>query len=243
MADVKWIKISTNIFDDEKIMLIESLPKADSILVIWLKLLCLAGKTNNDGYFVLTDNVPYTIEMLSKIFHRKKSTVENALNVFQKFGMVEIIDEVITIPNWSKHQSLQGFDNRKEYMREYMKERRSKQNVNTCKPNKNVNSKPNVNLQDKDKDKDKDKDIFTPPTVDEVRNYCVERNNSVDAEAFVSFYESKGWLIGKNKMKDWRAAVRTWERSRKDDKQTTAKPTFSNFNERKYDSKFFDDFK
>lgn len=55
---------------------------------------------------------------------------------------------------------------------------------------------------------------FVPPTEEEVREYCVERNNGVDAAAFVNFYESKGWMIGKNKMKDWKAAVRTWERNR-----------------------------
>lgn len=55
---------------------------------------------------------------------------------------------------------------------------------------------------------------FTPPTEAEVRDYCEQRKNGVDAEAFVNFYESKGWMIGKNKMKDWKAAVRTWERNR-----------------------------
>ena len=54
---------------------------------------------------------------------------------------------------------------------------------------------------------------FTPPTVDEVRDYCEERGNSVDPERFVDFYASKGWLVGKTKMRDWRAAVRSWERS------------------------------
>lgn len=54
---------------------------------------------------------------------------------------------------------------------------------------------------------------FTPPTVEEVRAYCIERNNNVDAERFVDYYESKGWLIGKIKMKSWKAAVRTWERN------------------------------
>lgn len=53
---------------------------------------------------------------------------------------------------------------------------------------------------------------FKPPTVEEVREYCYERNNNVNAEAFVDFYESKGWMVGKNKMKDWKAAVRTWEK-------------------------------
>ena len=56
---------------------------------------------------------------------------------------------------------------------------------------------------------------FIPPSVEEVEQYCLERNNSIDAQSFIDFYESKGWMIGKNKMKDWKAAVRTWERSRK----------------------------
>ena len=55
--------------------------------------------------------------------------------------------------------------------------------------------------------------VFSPPTVEEVREYCTERGNNVDPEVFVDFYESKGWMIGKSKMKDWKAAVRTWERS------------------------------
>ena len=75
------------------------------------------------------------------------------------------------------------------------------------------------NTKDKDKDKDKDKTgdkarttRFTPPAVEEVRAYCLERKNSVDAERFVNYYASNGWIVGKTKMKDWKAAVRTWER-------------------------------
>ena len=61
---------------------------------------------------------------------------------------------------------------------------------------------------------------FTPPSVEEVRVYCAERKNSVDPERFVDFYASKGWLVGKSKMKDWRAAVRSWERSDSQQKMT-----------------------
>lgn len=75
---------------------------------------------------------------------------------------------------------------------------------------------------------------FTPPTVEEVKAYCLERKNTVDPESFVSFYESKGWMIGKNKMKDWKAAVRTWEQKEKE-KPVTKKSKFDNFNQRKYD--------
>ncbi|WP_199709559.1 phage replisome organizer N-terminal domain-containing protein [Blautia sp. OF09-25XD] len=97
MADIKWIKITTDIFDDEKILLIESLPEADSIIVIWFKLLCLAGKMNNSGVFLLSDKIAYTDKMLATIFRRKESTVQLALKTFEQFGMIEILDGVITI--------------------------------------------------------------------------------------------------------------------------------------------------
>lgn len=114
MAGVKWIKIVTDIFDDEKMLLIESLPSADSIMVVWFKLLCLAGKTNNSGVFIFNDRIPYTDEMLASIFRRDVKIVRVALNTFESFGMIEIIDDVITIPNWSKHQTLDAYERQKE---------------------------------------------------------------------------------------------------------------------------------
>ena len=97
---VKWIKIVTDIFDDEKILLIESLPDADSIIVIWFKLLCLAGKQNNSGVFMMSNKIACTDKMLATIFRRKETTVQLALKTFEEFGMIEIVDGVITIPNW-----------------------------------------------------------------------------------------------------------------------------------------------
>ena len=66
---------------------------------------------------------------------------------------------------------------------------------------------------------EKKRQIFKPPSVEQVEEYCLERNNGIDAQSFVDFYDSKGWMIGKNKMKDWKAAVRTWERSRTREKE------------------------
>ncbi|AUN11476.1 phage replisome organizer N-terminal domain-containing protein [Clostridium botulinum] len=159
---VKWIKIVTDIFDDEKILLIENMPEADSIIVIWFKLLCLAGKNNNSGVFMLNDKIPYTDEMLATIFRRPLNTVRLAINTFEQFGMIEVIDNVITIPNWSKHQTLDQLEERKEYMREYMKGYREKQKLlatGECKVNSKTNSKANVNPLDIEEDKDIDIDI------------------------------------------------------------------------------------
>ncbi len=159
MADVKWIKITTDIFDDEKILLIESLPDAYAIITVWFKLLCLAGKQNNSGVFML-GRIPYTEKMLATIFRMKESTVTMAIDTFVQFGMVEIVDGVITIPNWGKHQSLDQLETKKTYMRNYMQEYREKQKALTggeaCKTNSKTNSKTNVRQADKDKEKEID---------------------------------------------------------------------------------------
>ena len=127
MAEVKWIKLTTDIFDDEKILMIESLPSADTIIVIWFKLLAFAGKSNNNGVFMMSNRIPYTEDMLAAIFRRDSKIVSLALKTFEQFGMIEIIDEVITIPNWDKHQSLDAYEKKKERDRRLQAERRARQ--------------------------------------------------------------------------------------------------------------------
>jgi predicted phage replisome organizer len=144
VADVKWIKITTDIFDDEKILLIESMPESDSMIVIWFKLLCLAGKMNNSGVFMMSDKIPYTDQMLATIFRRKETTVKMALNIFEEFGMIDRIDNIVTIPNWGKHQNLDQIEDKRQYMRGYMKKYREKQKaLADVKTNGKVNGKTN----------------------------------------------------------------------------------------------------
>lgn len=83
----------------------------------------------------------------------------------------------------------------------------------------------------------KTRTIFRPPTVQEVKDYCEQRGNSIDAEYFVDFYTSKNWMVGKNKMKDWRACVRTWERNYRQEKpvKQASRNGFYNFEQRDYD--------
>ena len=129
MAEVKWIKIVVDIFDDEKIKLIEDLPDYDSIIVCWFKLLCLAGKQNNFGILMLNDRIPYTDEMLATVFRRPLQTVRLALETFEQFGMIEVINGTITIPNWSKHQNIDGIDKIREQTRERTRRYRDRQKL------------------------------------------------------------------------------------------------------------------
>lgn len=155
MDGLKWIKIVTDIFDDEKILLIEQLPDADSIIVIWFKLLCLAGKQNNSGV-IMIGRLPCTDEMLASIFRRPLNTVKLALNTFENLGMIEIVNNCITIPKWSVHQDLDKLEKQRDYMREYMQKYRKKQKMLTDGKSKDVNvydvnevnvGKTNVNAQ------------------------------------------------------------------------------------------------
>ena len=139
MAEVKWIKIVTDVFDDEKILMIESMPEADGMIVIWFKLLCLAGKQNNSGVFQM-GQMPYTDEMFATIFRRPLNTVRLALKTFEQFGMIEIINNTVTIPNWGKHQNIDQIEARNAYMKNYMREYREKQKLISS---GNANCKPN----------------------------------------------------------------------------------------------------
>lgn len=121
MNDVKWIKLTVNVFDDEKIKFIETMPNGDTLIIIWFKLLCLAGKCNSGGYIMLTDKLAYTDEMLSSIFRRDIKVIQFALNTFQTLDMVEIVENRYFISNWDKHQSLDKLEAKKAYDREYQK--------------------------------------------------------------------------------------------------------------------------
>lgn len=161
MAEIKWIKIATNIFDDEKLLLIETLPEADAIIVIWFKLLCMAGKQNNNGVFLLNDKIAYTDEMLATIFRKPVNVVRLAIMTFQQYGMVEIIDNVITIPNWEKHQNIDKLETMREQARLRVAKCRAKQK-NIIETN---NEKCNVtemlrNALEEDKEEDKNKNII-----------------------------------------------------------------------------------
>lgn len=165
MAEVKWIKIATDIFDDEKILLIEGLPDAYAIITVWFKLLCLAGKKNNGGVFLMNDKIPYTDKMLATIFRMNESTVKLALNAFEQFKMIEIVEGIITIPNWNKHQTLDAYERKKERDRLYQEERRAKQRALIEKSSdKSSERTPDVAVSDIDKEEDKEKDnnIYVP---------------------------------------------------------------------------------
>lgn len=126
MSEIKWIKIATNMFDNRKIRQIEALPDGDAIIVIWVKLLCLAGNLNEQGYLYFTQEVPYTEEMMAVQFNRPIATIRLALTTFEKFGMVAIIDDLIKISNWEEYQNIDGMERIREQNRIRQQRKREK---------------------------------------------------------------------------------------------------------------------
>lgn len=119
MAEVKWVKLAINMFDDEKVRLIESMPEGDSIIIVWCRLLCLAGKCNAGGYVFLGQNMPYTDEMLATIFGRPLNTVRLALEVLRRFEMIEIdTKQGIFISNFAYYQDIEGMERIREQNRQ-----------------------------------------------------------------------------------------------------------------------------
>lgn len=92
MAEVKWIKIVTDIFDDESIKIIEEMPEGDTIIVIWFKLLIQSGKINDGGLIYFKKDIPFTEEMLATVFKRPLNIIRLALKIFGQFGMIQIYD-------------------------------------------------------------------------------------------------------------------------------------------------------
>lgn len=127
MGEVKWIKLAADIFDNRKIRQIESLPDGDAIVIIWLKLLCLAGNINDNGIVYFTKEIPYTEEMMATQFNRPLQTIKLALQVFEQFGMIKTEDDLLKIANWEKYQNAEGLERIREQTRKRVAKHREEQ--------------------------------------------------------------------------------------------------------------------
>lgn len=157
MGDVKWIKLATDLFDNRKIRQIEKMPDGDSLIVIWVKLLVLAGNVNDNGYVYFTKDIPYTDELLATQFSRPLNTIRLALDVFERFGMIEIVDNLILVSNWEKYQNIDGLEKIREQNRIRQARWKEKQKLLTSNVTDNV-TVTDSNATDKNKNrKDKSK--------------------------------------------------------------------------------------
>lgn len=183
MAEIKWIKITTSMFEDEKIDYIESLPEADAILIVWIKLLTLAGKCNAGGYVFLTQAIPYTDEMLAHKFRRPLNTVKLALATLERLEMIDWSDGGLRIANWGKHQNIEGMERIREQTRKRVARHRKNQKQLPSNVTSNATvTQSNATEEDIEEDIDIDQDSKTTTTVVEVFNQNIHPITPLEME-------------------------------------------------------------
>ena len=173
----------------------------------------------------LAAELGFSPQQIRTALKKLESTGEIVLNPTNRFT-------IATVENWRMYQDDDEQNNKRITLEQHSNNTQitnEQQTDNTRATNLHI-LKESKKVRNKEINKESGR-VFTPPSVEQVREYCSSRGNSVDAESFVDFYESKGWMVGKNKMKDWKAAVRTWERSR-NEKQDAVKE------KKKYDFTF-----
>ncbi|EHI98737.1 replisome organizer region-containing protein [Clostridium sp. DL-VIII] len=165
MADIKWIKLSTNMHDDEKMKLIDAMPKRDTIHYVWIRILLLGGKLNANGEIFLSEGKPLTAKMLAVLFSRSLEDIKLALKVLSRFGMIEIApNKVIKIVNWEKHQNIEGMERVREQNRKRAENYREKKKLDEKASQNNKENDANIfeaeNLDEMEADENKPKDDF-----------------------------------------------------------------------------------
>ena len=165
MADVKWIKLTTDMFDNRKIKHIRRLPEGNNIVLIWVMLLTMAGRCNSGGMIFLTENIPYTPKMLADELDFEENIVLLALQALEKLNMIVSNNGFFAIAGWEDHQNIEGMEKIRESKRLSQARWRAKQKelaapstVESTVESTEIKSGNAEEEKDKEKDIDKDRD-------------------------------------------------------------------------------------
>ena len=221
-----WLKLKRDFFKRHDIRIIEAMPNGKDYILFYLKLLC--ESIDHDGNLRFSEKIPYSETMLATLTDTNVDIVRSAIKVFSELGMMEVLDDGTYF--MSEVERLVGSET------DWAVKKRIYRENHPVIEDKTRTKKDNVRQEkEKELEKELEKDIkvrrFTPPTPTEVQQYCSESGHHIDADAFVDFYNSKNWMVGKNKMKDWKSAVRNWERRDKEKNHTGNR--FNNFEQQR----------
>ncbi len=170
MAEVKWIQLSIDMFNNRKIKYLRSLPEGNNIILIWVALLTIAGRCNAGGMIFLTENVPYSPEMLASELDFEKNTVLLALEALKRLGMIQDYNDALLITGWEEHQNIDGLARIKEQNRIRKQRQREREAVKIeCHVTGHANVTP-CHATDKEIELDIDKDINKKDIVQDARD-------------------------------------------------------------------------
>jgi len=210
-----YLKLKDNFFDSEEIIILQNMQDGYLYSDILFKMYLRSLK--NEGKLMFNDYIPYDSRILSQIVRHSVGVVEKAISVFKQLGMIEIMDDgaiyMLHIQNYIGHSSTEA-----DRQREYQERIKIGKQLPCKKSNKESNKKTTPERErELKKEKEIDKDRFTPPAHEEVSAYINEMGYLITADEFIDCYSVRGWIIGKTKekMKDWKAAVRNYVKNDK----------------------------
>lgn len=208
-----WLKLKSDFFDSKRIKKLRAMAGGDTYLIIYLKMQLKALKT--DGVLEFTGIEEQFADELALDLDERPDDVRVTLLYLLQYGLCECSDNVHYYLPWVSENTGSEGDSAQRW-RDWKKRQDDRPLLESNAPLTERKRTANVEIE-KDKDKEIDKDNirvgrFKPPSLEDVKAYCNERKNNVDPQTFIDFYESKGWYVGKNKMRDWKAAIRTWEK-------------------------------
>ena len=157
-SDVRWIKITTDMFDNRKIRHLRRLPEGNNIVLIWVMLLTMAGRCNSNGMIFLTENIPYTPKMLADELDFEENTVKLALTVLEQLDMVVMNQGFFSIAGWNEHQNVEGLEKIREQNRIRQANFKAKQKLLQGNVTDNVTLTLG-NATDIDKEKEKESEL------------------------------------------------------------------------------------
>lgn len=166
MSDVKWIKITTDMFDNRKIRHLRKLPEGNSIVLIWVMLLAMAGKCNDHGKIYLTENIPYTPKMLADELDFEENTVQLALQALEQLDMIVLDDGYFSITGWEEHQNIEGMDRIREQNR--IRKQRQREKERLIAESRVMSRDSHATEEDKEEEKDIDKESKEKATCQQV---------------------------------------------------------------------------
>ena len=226
MAEGKfyWLKLKKGFFKRHDIQIIEAMPNGKEYVLFYLKL--LVESIDHEGELRFSETIPYNVEMLSTITNTNCDTVWNALKVFAEFGMIEVLEDKTVFMVEVRKMLGSAADNDAANRKRRQREREKEQALLACDTSVTFCHESKSKRKSKSIETDIKSTRFAPPSIEEVNAYINEKGYDVDADAFINFYESNGWMVGKNHMKNWKAALGTWHR--RDHKGTKVKTAPSN---------------
>ena len=237
MKKYYWLKLDRNFFKRHDIRIIEDMPNGKEYVLFFMKL--LVESIDHEGSLRFNELIPYNDQMLSTVTNTNIDIVRSAIKLFQSLNLLQIWDDrTIFVSDTQKMLGESKSTHRVQRYREKNKllEQKELRNVTETLHETEIEKEIEIEL-DKDKDISKKRvHKFTPPTLEEVSSYCLERKNTVNPQKFIDHYTSNGWMVGRNKMKDWKASVRTWEKSNFNQPQSKAVDIPSYYTEKDDDS-------